>query len=375
MVIHDSIWKYEVLYKLLMANRRFEPLIVVIPHVTNSAPDMENLWTCYRYFHDSGYKTITAYDDKKNTWVDIRDVCKPDIVFFTNPHNLSFKQYSISYFINNLTCYVPYAFVVIHLLELHYNQEFHHCLWKHFVETEYHREFAGRYIKDSKNVTVTGYPGLDLLFSGSYAPINPWKNIGISCTRKIIWAPHHSIEGQGSKLDYSNFLEYADFFISFLENNKHVQIAFKPHPLLKAKLNKLEDWGIERTNRYYEKWSDLKNGQLEEGAYLDLFYHSDGMILDSASFIVEYLYFNKPILFALHDDKVQDRFNDFGKLVFDVLYTTREHDIMSFINEIVVNDADALMPQRERFLNNYVLPKNGKTASMNIYEELNRLVC
>ena len=44
--------------------------------------------------------------------------------------------------------------------------------------------------------------------------------------------------------------------------------------------------------------------------------------MDSASFIVEYLYFDKPILFTLRDDSVKSRFNSFGNKVFDYLYTS-----------------------------------------------------
>ena len=60
--------------------------------------------------------------------------------------------------------------------------------------------------------------------------------------------------------------------IALLYKDK-VQIAFKPHPLLKEKLIKL--WGAQATDDYYRKWDNLPNGQLETGDYVDLFKTSD----------------------------------------------------------------------------------------------------
>ena len=47
-------------------------------------------------------------------------------------------------------------------------------------------------------------------------------------------------------------------------------------------------------------WNALPNAKVvEEESYLDIFATSDGMIMDSASFIGEYLYVNKPLFAAL----------------------------------------------------------------------------
>lgn len=375
LVIHDSVWKYEEIYKLLENDPKFKVEIVVIPLVRSDMGDMEVFNKTLYYFIQNNYNVISSFDKVNTEWLDIKQITKPDIVFFTNPHKLTFNKYYISNFTNTLTCYVPYAFVVIHLLESHYNQAFHKYLWKYFIETKYHQKFSNQFIDiDSRNTIVTGFPGLDKKFNPSFNPKNVWKP-SIKKTIKIIWAPHHTIKGQDSGLNYSSFMEYSSYFMEFLQQNKNIQIAFKPHPLLKEKLYLDKDWGKTKTDLYYKKWNEIPNGQLEEGEYLSLFHYSDAMILDSASFIVEYLYFNKPIIFTMKDDSILDRFNSFGKKVFNYLYKAKnKSDINIFINNVIQNK-DELSIERDKFLNEVILPNNRKTASENIYNELKKELC
>ena len=110
--------------------------------------------------------------------------------------------------------------------------------------------------------------------------------------------------------------------------------------------------------------------------YVDLFYFSDAMILDSASFIVEYLYFNKPLLFTMRDERILERFNSFGQMVFDYMYKGKnQQDTYRFINETVLKGNDTLAKARKQFFIKEILPKNGKTASENIYGELKKELC
>ena len=376
LVIHHSIWKYEEVYRLLDKDSRFNVKVVVIPLVRDGKGDMETYNQTLDYFVSSDYSTLSSYDIQKDSWIDIKKVTRPDIVFFTNPHRLTFDKYYINEFKDRLTCYVPYAFVVIHSIEGHYNQNIHHLLWKYFVETKYHQAFALSYAKYKvKNIVVSGYPSLDKIFRKSFKPISSWK-VTNKETMKIIWAPHHTIKGQGCNLDYSSFIEYSDYFLKLLEKRKDIQIAFKPHPLLKEKLYADNKWGKEKTDAYYLTWNRLSNGQLEVGPYIDLFFLSDAMITDSASFIAEYLYFNKPLCFTMKDDDVKNRFNSFGKMIFEFLYISKDSlSINVFINNIILEKNDYLKNSRNRFLNETILTKSGKTASENIYNEIIHELC
>jgi CDP-glycerol glycerophosphotransferase (TagB/SpsB family) len=149
-----------------------------------------------------------------------------------------------------------------------------------------------------------------------------------------------------------------------------IQIAFKPHPMLKNKLYDQTCWGKEKTDQYYDSWENLPNGQLVLGDYMDLFLNSDAMIHDSGSFLIEYIYTGKPVLHTNRDEHITDRMNDFGILAFNLHYhAKKEEDIRAFIED-VLKGKDEKRQEREAFLASALSPPNHKSASENIYDEI-----
>ena len=373
LVIHDSVWKYEEVYRLMSEDSTFNVNVVVIPLVREREAQMDVYYQSLDYFENQGYCTIASYDGDNKKWLDVKEIIKPDIVFFTNPHKITFEKYYIDNFVDKLTCYTPYTFDITKNFEGQYNQKFHNILFAFFVETRFHYEYAEKFSKVSKakNVIISGFAGMDRINSDSYKATNVWKDYLGGQAKKIIWAPHHTIPEQGNNLDYSCFLDYAEYFKNLLNTNEDIQIAFKPHPLLKEKLYTNSRWGKRKTDNYYSIWDKLPNGQLEIGNYTDLFYFSDAMILDSASFTVEYLFFDKPSLFTVKDDKLLDRFNSFGKRVFNFLYKAHSvKDIDSFIGDVVFGGEDTLRLDRNRFFRSELLTNNKSSASKIIYDHI-----
>ena len=374
-VIHSSVWKYDKLYELMKNDDRFEPIIVICPYITFGTESMLNeMKVTYIYFKKNNYNIIKTYIKDTNEWLDVKKEINPDIVFFTNPHRITNNQYYITNFLDRLTCYVQYSFHITHLNNLQYDLLFHNLLWRAFYETPIHYELAKKYARNKAyNVVITGYPGTDIFLDNNYKPKDVWK-IKDKQVKKIIWAPHHTIDDDKSYLSYSNFLKYYQDVLTIAEKYRNkIQIAFKPHPILKNKLYKHKDWGKEKTDLYYNEWKNLSNGQLEESGYIDLFITSDAMILDSASFITEYLYLNKPSLFTLKDENIVNRFNKFGKMAFEQLYHANDlTDINKFIDEILLENNDYMYINRKKFINEYLLPPNDNTASQNIFDNIKK---
>ena len=127
-------------------------------------------------------------------WMSKKEI-DPDIVFFTNPHDLTQEEYLINYWCNKaLTCYLPYALEIINLYEMHYNQFFHNILWKYFNITKIHKEISEEYADNkAQNVTIVGYPKCDEYLDVNYKPKDVWK-IKDRAVKRIIWTPHQSIE-------------------------------------------------------------------------------------------------------------------------------------------------------------------------------------
>ncbi len=373
--IHRTIWKYDQLYRLFEQSERFEPVIVVCPYIVYGEELMlKEMASTYSYLSAKNFNVVSAYNAQSGRWIDVKKEIRPGILFFTDPHKLTMDEFYITNYRNYLTCYLPYTYQISNLYEVQYNQLFHNLIWKIFSPTPLHREIARKYARNKgRNIVVTGYAGTDVLQQYSYLPNDSW-NIKDRNIKRIIWAPHHTIDNDTSYLAYSNFIKYHRIMLDIASDYiGKVQFAFKPHPLLKGKLYSENDWGTEKTNAYYKEWENLPNGQLEESDYADLFITSDAMVHDSSSFMAEYLAVNKPVLYTIRDQKIADRFNAIGKMAFEQHYhATNADGITKFIEDVVVNGNDIKRRQREAFVLEYLKPPYGLSATMNIYKIINQ---
>lgn len=369
----DSIWKYDSLYKKLENHPKFDPVIVVIPYVTYGHESMlAEMNKTTKALANKGYKVIKSYNENTKKFMSVKKEIDPDLIFFTTPFRLTSPEYQISNYLDRLTAYVPYGFMTIKMEEDQYNQMFHNLAWRCYYETPIHKEMAKNvsHIK-AKNVVVTGYPPVDTYLNTSYKPKEVWKNLDTR-VKRIIWAPHHTLKANISMSNYSNFLTYSEFFFELIEKLNHkIQVAFKPHPILKLKLYKHPEWGKERTDKYYLRWATTPNCQLEEGDYDDLFLTSDALIHDSISFISEYCLTGKPMLFTVSDNKVTELFNTFGSKAFQLSYMAyNEVDIVQFVENVVLNGNDSRKNERLTFVNDILKPPNNQTAVNNIINDL-----
>jgi hypothetical protein len=356
----------------MLKDNRFEPVIIICPFLTDNETMNRHMKQAYKYFKKNNYNVVKTLDEKSGKWLNVKKQIKPDVVFFSNPWNMTRRDYLIQNYSKKLTCYVPYTFVISYLFEGYFNQPIHNLVWKFFMETGIHKDLSLRYSRNkSINTVVTGYPGMDKLLSIDYKPNDVWK-IKDKKIKRIIWSPHHTIPGMGAKLDYSTFLKYYNVMFEIAEKFRNrIQIAFKPHPFLRIKLSKDEVWGKEKTEKYFQRWDDLPNGQLNEGEYIDLFATSDGILNDSSSFVIEYLYTLKPQLFLMNDDDVINRFNEVGKKALSTHYIGKNYnDIERFLEKVVLGEDDSMYYERNQFFENFIKPSGNSTASENIYNYL-----
>lgn len=375
-LIHEAVWKYDGVYALMEKDKRFEPVIVICPYTAYGKKVMlKEMNNSYDTFTSRGYKVVKSYTDKKDEWLDVKKDIKPDIIFFTNPWNLTKREYHIENYLDTLTCYVPYGYKCSHLHEAHYNKPMHNFTWKFYAETQTHKKLAKKYSRNrGKNIEVAGYPGMDKLLDSSYAPADDWK-INSKSYKRIIWAPHHSIPGYGAGLDYSTFMIYYDFFIQMAEKYRNeIQFAFKPHPILRHKLSSNDVWGPRKTNEYFDRWKNLDNGLVAEGDYIDLFATSDAMFHDGASFLIDYLYTKNPVIYLIRDETVKERFNSLGKKSFDCHYHAKNKDDIEKFLKMIISEKDEKLVVRERVFNEYVKAPNQVTASENIFNSIKQSI-
>lgn len=376
LVIHRSVWKCDRIYKYMEEDGVFDPIVVVCPYTGGNEDQMEEeLKRSTNFFVESGYNVINTKLEEDKKWVNVRETVEPDLIFLTNPWPITKEKYRIGNFSDMLTCYVPYFFVVNNKNEENYNKYFHNNVWRAFYETEIHKEIATKYSNnEARNVKITGYPGVDDLIDPNYTAKDVWK-VTNSGVKRVIWSPHHTIKGQGAGLRYSNFLEYYRDMLDIAQKYRpRVHFAFKPHPLLRGKLYNRKDWGKVKTDKYYKKWSKMRNTQLEEGGYIDLFLTSDGLIHDCSSFMVEYLCTGNPFLFLNSDNSVNERMNKFGQMAHKMHYQGYgRKDIESFLDKLL-SGKDPMKQKRRDFAEKFIQPSGGILPSEKIYRYLRKLL-
>jgi len=376
-IIHSSVWKYDGLFQLMLEDDKFDPIVVICPYIVYGQEIMlRELKLSENFISSKGHPYVMTLNFETDEWLDVKQKIKPDIIFFTNPHKLTKDEYYIHNFVGTLTCYVPYGFLLANIQQAQFNQLFHNLCWKIFCETPIHVELAQKYARNKGcNVIFTGFPLLDELID-TIPQNDPWKKQD-KVKKKIIWAPHHTIENNERELAYSCFFLLFDLmFVIAKKYSDKIQIAFKPHPILKSKLYKHPAWGKNLTDKYYQEWKNLSNGQLEENDYIDLFLTSDAMILDSISFMAEYMTTKKPSLFTVRDDTIRLKFNEFGQICYELFYKTTiiEEDIVSFIENVVILKKDTMKDERMRFIQKYLMPPHNKSASENIYNYIKNII-
>lgn len=362
-----SMWKNDKLLQLLKNDARFEPFIVSYLYSSDSDKVKKSLeQEIFYHFHASGVNCISGFDFEKNRMIPV-SFFKPDLLFYPQPYRNKLKEIPR----NVLLSYIPYCFE----MEDHrhfYNKLYQNICWKIFVTTPLHKELKAKYnINKGSNVVVAGNPLADYFFDGHTPSGDMWPSQNPQL-KKIIWAPHHSILPD-DMLDYSNFLEIADKMLEVARKyESQVQFVFKPHPMLKEKLYRLDSWGEERTDRYFQTWNSLSNGRYANGNYVDLFMTSDALIHDCSSFTAEYLYVNKPVMFLTKKSRIET-FNSFADACFNVHYHGSSiSDIETFIDNVIAG-FDPMLNERTRFINENLIPNKCDTVAQTIYNELCKL--
>lgn len=360
MVSEVATWKSELLYLKMCKHTRFDPIIGIS---TSRVPDGVKK-PLADYLQSKKYPFVdldTSNDSIKNL--------RPDIVIYYKPYP---ECYSEGHFFDKNLRYVfigmNYCFsienIVIHIEK----PQFDYC-WQYYVEhtdvADRRREVLGY---RARNTKVTGVPMQDILLQPKECFGDPWKDK--TGRKRIIYAPHHSFKGTNKTgIEFATFLEMGEPMLQFAKQySDTVTIAFKPHPLLRMKLDEI--WGKERTDKYYQEWAKQPNAQIETGEYVGLFKYSDAIIHDCASFLIEYLYMNKPALYLVSESNDIDELLGFAREGFMCYeHAHQVNDIETFIQNVIAG-VDHNCEKRQSFINKQLLPPKGRTACDNILDAI-----
>lgn len=356
-----SMWRYQHLYDLMKAHKCFSVHIVVCPFLLYSKTEQnKNIQELKSFFNSKQMFYIEANS------VNIEDDLNPDLLFYPQycfdvlPPHCDAKKFR-----NRLLCAYPYGFNNVYA-SWAYNNFFQNAAWKLFYPTASILEDSKRLsYNKGRNVVITGYPNADDFLSDNTNDV--WKEQSPK-KKRVIWAPHFTINKDLSPIFFSTFLNFSLFMQKIaLEYSEKIQFVFKPHPRLQTELYNHKDWGKSKTDEYYSWWDNQQNTQLETGNFIDLFKLSDAMIHDCGSFSIEYLYTQKPAMYLCRDiTYIKEGKNEVGKEALNAHYIgTTESDIANFIEETVLKNNDFMKEKREFFFKKYLTPPNEKTVAQN----------
>lgn len=374
-LLKDSAeWSCEELYKRFNETSGYEVCVAVAPFFAGSQQAVSKMYLdTVQYFRERKIDTVEMYDIQKNRYKSWEEIGMPDIVFHLNPHYKAFAESSniCNFPLSILNVYIPYGIMIYGNVRQQYNQLSHMLYLKIFCETPLHKEMASKYADIGDiNVVCSGYVKMDTFFDTCLQEKRKiWKispRADEKKIKKIIYAPHWSIKD--AVTGFGNFDKiYKSLYEYVKKNETSTSWVFRPHPMLRVGA---VQQGIfkseEEYEEYLEMWRQLPNAQvIENGMYTDIFESSDAMILDSISFLGEYIYMHKPMLFLTRD---RNTFNDFGKELVRVLYKTdggNLEGIKNFVEKNVIGNEDPMKERREEFFEKYMdyRNQNGMLAS------------
>lgn len=375
LVFSSSMWNCGEIYRLFENDDRFEPMIFVRPEYAKREKIEEELYNATVNFFKNHNYTVVGLKDETELYE------MPDILFHQQPYGdssiLGIQHLPLS----TLNIYIPYSISVDFEQGDRYHTLGYKLSWKVFCASNYDLKLYKEYAKHSSNGMYLGYPKMDVFYTEELAE-NPWKtdeNSDSQNVKKIIYAPHHSI-GENS-IHFSTFADnYNGIYEYALSHPSTTSWIIKPHPALKYQsiMNGIfEDEAAYDT--YMEKWDSLPNARaVTDGTYFDIFKTSDGMIGDSVSFLSEYQFTGKPLLFLTRPEQ---RFTPYGEELIKILYKSPGSDISAieeFIEKILVNDNDYMKNERDNFFKkylDYMSDGNAVSASKAIYQYIKSAVC
>ncbi len=369
-VIHSaSMWSCEELYRLFEQDSRFNPSVIVSRCNSDANLNTYPLYNKTLEFFKSGnynIKTLSLSDNRQTCW---KKMGKPDLLFYLSPYNLfTPKEINIKYMpADILTIYIPYCYMMNDDVNLRRCPGIMYT-WRHFVEAQFYVDIlGGEFPYRKKNIVFLGYPKMDYFYRSDYKD-DLWKDSSNLSKKRIIYAPHHSIGY------FSTFQDnYLDILKLAQKYQEYTTWIIKPHPLLGMEtIRKKIFSNNEEYEKYLNEWRKLENANVvEEGTYEDIFMTSDAMICDSISFLAEYQFTHKPLLFL--QNKKELNFDKFGLDIYNQLYHTDGKNIQGiekYILEVVINGKDTMKEQRSVFFNRYLNKKGKKSSSYYIYEYL-----
>lgn len=364
---HAAVWCGDELYNLFAENPRFETTVFLCRGMDSTIQDTQH---DLAQLQASGINVVAVFD--------LEEESPPqDIIIFLRPYlELLPKSFKVNILTPQTLCaYIHYAYETT-TISTYYNISLFLLAWRFFFDTELTRKLFDKNCRlGVPRGIVSGLPKMDVFFNHTIRLNFPWKMTRPDA-KKIIWAPHWTIGKFANINNYSTFQHNFRFMYEFAKTHPEISWVVKPHPKLLLSMVETKLFpSIAAAEEYFHMWDALPNAQVYTGAYYQsIFATSDGMIHDSNSFIAEYQFTRKPMIFLTGESMI---FTELGEKILNVSYLVDGKNfnaIAAAIQSVFIEGNDPLKATREKIFDellNY-RRRNGINATDFIYKTITK---
>ena len=345
---NPSKWCGDELYNLFAANERFEPTVFFYP--TGNELSRKEFNISLEKFKAHGLNIFNV--EKVNS-----DIPAQDVLIQISPYDNGPQAFRlINLKVTTLMACITYSFSVSARVSWIRDWRFFRVLWKMFHSSGLALEHFHKNCKVGMPRGIfTGYPRMDIFFDKSNKFTFDWKMTRPD-SKKIIWAPHHTVREISASIHYATFRWNYQFMYEFAKAHPEISWIVKPHPFLLSRAVSAKIFPtIEACKKYFQKWDDLPNAQVYMGAYYQaIFATSDGMIQDSGSFIAEYQYVDKPMIYLTREDT--KGYNELGNKILETAYLVDGKDldgIAAMMQRVFIEGDDYKAAERKAVFDKY----------------------
>lgn len=342
--------KLEPIYKKMLDDDRFNPIIVCVPlNIQNHILMDDNGNDTYQYFIEHGYKALDALLDD-GSWFDLNKL-EPDYLFHSRPYNAFMPRiYTSSKIVKYaLICNVLYGPNLtengqnVTLDRDYFKDVFCYFSFEKTDKNFYEKRFALGIKMNIQYCRPYGAIGIEeILISQSDE-----KNMLFDKT--VIWTPRWSTD---QYIGGSNFFKYKDDIKKLTEQYPNILFIIRPHPLMFGNFLKTGEMTDDEVQEYKNWCNRANNVFLDEAKeYTKTFWYSNLLITDGSAIVAEYFVTGKPILFCHSTASL--KYAKYAQDLISTCYEINDSNGLLTCFADVISGKDAKKELRKRCIDEY----------------------
>lgn len=345
--------KAEGLYREMLADSRFEPVIVCVPsgiseHKLNNPDSLEN--NTYEYYKNNGYNAVNTLIGR-NEWLDLGTL-DLDYIFYQRPYDYHLPLQYASSVVSKYSkiCVLLYAAIMVEEdVNICLDKDFFRNVYCYFADSPYAANANRNHFKLSHFLGIRkslylGNPSSQHILSEKSTKTDVWNAIGDGI--KIMWTPRWTTD---LKLGGTNFFEYKDFFLDFAKKNAKASVMVRPHPLAFENFIRAGDMTQSEVDLYKETCNLLPNTEIDTRKdYINTMWSSDMLVSDISGILPEYFIMNKPLIFCASNMILKT--TEFTKRMLDGCYVVNNKQELEACLASLMAGIDPLKEKRTEII-------------------------